>query len=69
LEHLKRHHEEVYYHSNGSDTDFVVKEGMRITKRIQVWYEDVSETAIPGSRNWPVSKYRWQGMKQQKRYW
>jgi predicted AAA+ superfamily ATPase len=45
--HLKRHHEEVYYHSNGSDTDFVVKEGMRITKRIQVWYEDVSETAIP----------------------
>ncbi len=45
--HLKRHHEEVYYHSNGSDTDFVVKEGMRITKRIQVWYEDVSEIAIP----------------------
>ncbi len=45
--HLKRHHEEVYYHSNGSDTDFVVKEGMKITKRIQVWHEDVSETAIP----------------------
>ena len=45
--HLKRCHEEVYYHSNGSDTDFVVKEGMKITKRIQVWYEDVSETAIP----------------------
>ena len=45
--HLKRHHEEVYYHSNGSDTDFVVKEGMKITKRIQVWYEDVSESAIP----------------------
>lgn len=45
--HLKRHHEEVYYHSNGCDTDFVVKEGMKVTKRIQVWYEDVSETAIP----------------------
>jgi len=45
--HLKRHHEEVYYHSNGSDTDFVVKEGMKITKRIQVWYEDVSVTSIP----------------------
>jgi predicted AAA+ superfamily ATPase len=45
--HLKRHHEEVYYHSNGSDTDFVVKEGMKITRRIQVWYEDVSVTSIP----------------------
>lgn len=45
--HLKRYHEEVYYHSNGTDTDFVVKEGLRITKRIQVWYEDVSETSIP----------------------
>jgi hypothetical protein len=45
--HLKRLHEEVYYHSEGSDTDFVVKEGMRITKRIQVWYDDVSATSIP----------------------
>jgi predicted AAA+ superfamily ATPase len=45
--HLKRHYEEVYYHSNGSETDFVVKEGMRISRRIQVWYEDVSETAVP----------------------
>lgn len=44
---LKRHHGEVYYHSNSSDTDFVVKEGMNITKRIQVWHEDVSETVIP----------------------
>jgi hypothetical protein len=25
----------------------VVKEGLRITKRIQVWYEDVSVTSIP----------------------
>ena len=45
--HLKRQHEEVYYHSEGSDTDFMVKEGMKITKRIQVWYEDVSVTSIP----------------------
>ena len=45
--HLKRHHEEVYYHTGGSDTDFVVKEGMKITKRIQVWYEDVSVLSIP----------------------
>ena len=45
--HLKRRHEEVYYHSGGSDTDFVVKEGMRITRRIQVWYEDVAETTVP----------------------
>jgi predicted AAA+ superfamily ATPase len=45
--HLKRQHEEVYYHLNGSETDFVVKEGMRITRRIQVWYGDFSETGIP----------------------
>lgn len=45
--HLKRQHEEVYYHLNGSETDFVVKEGMRITRRIQVWYGDISETGIP----------------------
>ena len=44
---LKRHHEEVYYHSNGTDTDFVVKEGMKISRRIQVWYEDATETNIP----------------------
>ena len=45
--HLKRQHEEVYYHTDGSDTDFVVKEGLKITRRIQVWYEDVSVTRIP----------------------
>ena len=45
--HLKRKHEEVYFHANGSETDFVVKEGMRVTRFIQVWYEDVTETAIP----------------------
>lgn len=45
--HLKRRHEEVYYRSNGSETDFVVKEGMKITERIQVWYGDISEAGIP----------------------
>ncbi len=45
--HLKRRHEEVYFHANGRENDFVVKEGMRVTQLIQVWYEDVTETAIP----------------------
>jgi len=45
--HLKRFHEEIYFHSNGSETDFLIKEGMRITRRIQVWYGDISETGIP----------------------
>ncbi len=45
--HLKRQHEEIYYHTNDGDTDFVVKEGMKITKRIQVWYDDVSVTSVP----------------------
>jgi hypothetical protein len=44
---LKQRHEEVYYHTNGGDTDFVVKEGMKITKRIQVWYDDTSINTIP----------------------
>ena len=34
--HLRRLHEEAYYHTGCSDTDFVVKEGIKITKRIQV---------------------------------
>ena len=45
--HLKRHHEEVFYYTNGSDTDFVVKEGLKITRRIQVWYDDASVTTVP----------------------
>ncbi len=45
--HLKRHHDEVFYHTDGSDTDFVVREGDKITKRIQVWYDDASVTTIP----------------------
>jgi predicted AAA+ superfamily ATPase len=64
--HLKRFHEEVYYHSNGSETDFLLKEGMRITRRIQVWYGDISETGLP-DRSRPVSESRWKDMKEQKR--
>ena len=30
-----------------TDASIVVKEWMKITKRIQVWYEDVSVTSIP----------------------
>lgn len=46
--HLKRRYEEVYFHANGGDIDFLVKEGLNITKRIQVWYDDVDKTSIPG---------------------
>ncbi|MBV5305931.1 MAG: ATP-binding protein [Desulfobulbaceae bacterium] len=45
--HLKQHHEEVYYQTSGGENDFVVKEGMRITRRIQVWYDDVANTVVP----------------------
>lgn len=45
--HLKRKHEEIYYLSDGGETDFVVREGMRITRRVQVWYEDAGVAAIP----------------------
>lgn len=45
--HLMREHEEVYFLADGGETDFLVKEGTRIVKRIQVWYGDTGETAIP----------------------
>lgn len=45
--HLRQQHEEVYYQSKDGDSDFVVKEGMKIITRIQVWYEDVSDTIVP----------------------
>lgn len=45
--HLRRNHEEIYFTTNGTETDFVVKQGMKITKRIQVWYEDPSRVEIP----------------------
>jgi uncharacterized protein len=45
--HLRRRHEEIYYLGNGTETDFVVKEGMKLCRRIQVWYADSGETIIP----------------------
>jgi uncharacterized protein len=47
LNHLRSRHEEIYYESNGGEVDFVVKEGMKITRSIQVWHADAAETAIP----------------------
>ena len=45
--HLKQKHEEIYFHSNGGEIDFIVKEGMNITQQIQVWYDDVDKKTIP----------------------
>ena len=47
LNHLRGLHEEIYYGANGAEVDFVVKEGMRVTKRIQVWYADAADDALP----------------------
>ncbi len=44
---LRRCFEEVFFAADGSETDFIVKEGMKIVRRIQVWYEDAPETEIP----------------------
>jgi predicted AAA+ superfamily ATPase len=45
---LRRCHEEVYFAADGGgETDFVIKEGMTITRRIQVWYEDTPQVEIP----------------------
>ena len=44
---LRRCHEEVYFAADGGETDFIVKEGMTITRRIQVWYEDAPQAEIP----------------------
>lgn len=45
--HLRRSHEELYFMGNGGETDFAVKEGMKITKLIQVWYDDSGLSAVP----------------------
>jgi len=45
--HLRRSFEEIYYAADDGETDFVVKEGMAITRRIQVWYEDVHRSEVP----------------------
>ena len=44
---LRRRHEEVYFGVEGGETDFIVKAGATITRRIQVWYEDASQAEIP----------------------
>jgi predicted AAA+ superfamily ATPase len=44
---LRIRNEELYYAGNGAETDFVVKEGLKIKSRIQVWYDDAGVTAIP----------------------
>ncbi|MBU1171167.1 MAG: ATP-binding protein [Proteobacteria bacterium] len=44
---LTRHYDEVFFDSNGSETDFVIKQGMTIIRRIQVWYGDPSDTSVP----------------------
>lgn len=47
LNHLRSRHEDIYYESNGGEVDFVVKEGMKIARSIQVWHADPADTAIP----------------------
>ncbi len=47
MNHLKAGGDEIYYAGNGAETDFVVRERQRVTKRIQVWYADPAETVIP----------------------
>lgn len=54
--HLRRFHEEVYFAADGGETDFIVKEGMKISRRIQVWYEDALRTEIPERELAPFAK-------------
>lgn len=44
---LRRSHEEVYFGAGGGETDFIVKEGATITRRLQVWYEEALQAEIP----------------------
>ncbi|MFO7740373.1 MAG: ATP-binding protein [Desulfatiglandaceae bacterium] len=45
--HLHRCHEDVFFGEDDGETDFLVKQGMTITQRIQVWYEDDPQAEIP----------------------
>lgn len=47
LNHLRSRHEEIYYEGNGGEVDFVIKEGLKVTRSIQVWHADAAETVIP----------------------
>jgi predicted AAA+ superfamily ATPase len=53
--HLRQAHEELCYETNGHETDFLVKEGTAITRRIQVWHGDPVETEIPARESAPFS--------------
>ncbi len=44
---LRRCQEEVCFGAEGRETDFIVKEGVSITRRIQIWYEDALQAEIP----------------------
>ncbi len=45
--HLRRSHDEIYFDAHDAETDFVVKQGMNITQRIQIWYDDPAVSVIP----------------------
>ena len=45
--HLRQTCEELSYEADGHETDFLVKEGAAVTRRVQVWYGDTAETEIP----------------------
>lgn len=46
--HLRRCFDEVYFLGNGIETDFAVKQGNRVTRYVQVWYNDPGTDLIPG---------------------
>ncbi len=54
--HLKRTQEELYFSTDGGETDFVVKEGMTLVRRIQVWYGDLDKMVIPERELAPFSQ-------------
>lgn len=43
---LRRCHEELYFAADGGETDFIIKEGVTVIRRIQVWYEDTPQAEI-----------------------
>ena len=53
---LRQVNEELYYESNGQEMDFIVKKGMHVGRRIQVWYRDAAQSAIPPRELAPFAK-------------
>ena len=45
--HLKQQFDDVFFLAGDHETDFAIKQGTRITKLIQVWYEDSGIKEIP----------------------